>query len=99
MGDTYRLRITPAAAVDLKLIFDYIHRDSPQNARQIIRRILAAVDSLEILPHRYPIIDDSLRLLGEELRSMPVRPYMVRYRVDDVSQTVTVVGVRHGARK
>lgn len=98
MPDTYRIRFTRLAAADLEEIFDFIREDSPQNATTVIRRIISAIDSLEILPHRYPVLEDSVRLLGEELRSMPVPPFKVRYRVDDAGRAVTVVDIRHGAR-
>jgi plasmid stabilization system protein ParE len=99
MPDTYRIRYTQVAAAHLENIFDFIREDSPQNATTVIDRILSAIDSLEILPHRYPVLEDSLQLLGEELRSMPVPPFKVRYRVDDAGRAVTIVGVRHGARR
>jgi plasmid stabilization system protein ParE len=98
MPDIYRIRFSEAASIDLVGIFDFIRQDSPQNAAASIRGLLSAIDSLEILPHRYPVVEDSLRLLRKELRSMPVPPFKVRYQVDDLRLAVTVVGVRHGAR-
>jgi len=98
MPDIYRIRFSEAASIDLEGIFDFIRQDSPQNAAAVIRGLLSAIDSLEILPHRYPVLEDSLRLLGRELRSMPVPPFKVRYHVDDLGLAVIVVGVRHGAR-
>jgi plasmid stabilization system protein ParE len=50
------------------------------------------------LPHRYKVHehrkDPSLAV-----RSMPVPPFIVYYRVDDVRLSVRVLSVRHGARR
>ena len=99
MPDVYRVRYTLAAADQLNQIFEYILEDSPQSARNMIARLLKAMDGLEILPHRYPVLERSSELLGDEVRSMPVPPFVVRYHVDDVRRTVTILGVRHGARR
>lgn len=55
MPDTYVVRITPRALSDLEAIFEYIRRDSPQNASAMIARLLDAVDGLNILPHRFDV--------------------------------------------
>jgi toxin ParE1/3/4 len=97
MPDHYSIRITPRALANLRDIFDYIHQDSPQNAQTFIRVLLDAIDGLAILPHRY-----SIPRVGpardRSIRSMPVRPYLVRYRIDDVAKAVFILRIRHGAR-
>jgi plasmid stabilization system protein ParE len=55
MPETYRIRITPRAVADLEGIFDYITRDSPQNATKMIRTLLEAIDGLSILPGRFNV--------------------------------------------
>lgn len=82
MPDTYRIRISVEAGRHLQEIFDYIAKDSPQNAAGMIRRIFKSIDNLDILPHRYKVVQNS-GVVGEEIRSMVVRPYLVRYQVDD----------------
>lgn len=64
----------------------------------MIRRLLDAIDGLEVLPHRYPLLADS-EAFGVEVRSMPVRPFKVRYQVDDSGMSVTILSVQHGARE
>ena len=98
MPARYRIRMTLRAAADLQGIFDYIEQDSPQNAARMITRLLDAIDSLEILPHRYKAVS-APEDLGEEVRSMPVRPYRIRYHVNESTQAVTILSVRHGARQ
>ena len=98
MPDTYLVRITPRALADLEAIFDYIRRDSPQNAAAMIARLLDAVDGLDLLPHRFDVPRVGT-VRGRQVRSMPVRPYLVRYRIDEARKVVYVLRVRHGARR
>ncbi len=98
MPTTYRVRLTALAGMHLNEIYDYIERHSPQNAREMVRRLLDATDSLELLPHRYPVVKDS-DAFGVAVRSMPVRPFKVRYHIDESARCVTILSVRHGARR
>jgi addiction module RelE/StbE family toxin len=98
MPDTYRIRITPRALADLEGIFEYIRQDSPQNAAKMIGALLDAIDSLEMLPRRFDVPrTGSVR--GRKIRSMPVRPYLVRYRIEEREKIVHILRVRHGARR
>ena len=54
MPSSYHVRITPRALEDLEEIFAYINHDSPHYARSMIKTLLDAIDSLDVLPYRYP---------------------------------------------
>jgi addiction module RelE/StbE family toxin len=98
LPETYRIRITPRALADLEGIFEYIRQDSPQNAAKMIRTLLDAIDGLEILPRRFDV-PRSGAVRGRQIRSMPVRPYLVRYRIEERKKIVHILRVRHGARR
>lgn len=98
MPKSYRIRITPRALADLEGVFDYIRRDSEQNAAGMIRALLDAIDGLAILPQRYGVPRIG-RARDRRIRSMPVRPYLVRYRIEEKNATVWILRVRHGARR
>ena len=98
MPDVYTIRFTPVSAAHLQEIFDYIEKQSRQNAGAMIRRIVSAIDALQQFPHRYRVLQ-GIDTAGVEVRSMPITPYLIRYHVDDTNMTVTVLGVRHGARR
>jgi plasmid stabilization system protein ParE len=98
MPETYRVRITPRALADLESIFRSITTDSPQNAATMIGKILDDIDGLEIFPHRYGVPRLGA-VSGREIRSMPVRPYLVRYRIDEARKSVHILQVRHGSRR
>jgi plasmid stabilization system protein ParE len=64
----------------------------------MVARILDAIDALDTLPHRYKVATD-VADVDEEVRLMPVGRYLVRYHVSDSTRTVTILSVRHGARR
>ena len=94
----YRVRYTRTAAAQLQEIFDYIEKESPAGAAKMIGRIVDAIDTLDILPQRHAIISGT-DTGAPELRSMIVRPYLIRYCVNEDPALVTVLSVRHGARR
>jgi addiction module RelE/StbE family toxin len=98
MPDTYQIRIAPRALADLESIFDYIAQDSRQNAEGLIQKLLDAIEGLNILPHRFDVPRVGM-VRGRQIRSMPVRPYLVRYRIDEGRRTVFILRIRHGARR
>lgn len=79
--------ITPDAKASIDDIDAYIARDSPERARRVKERILAAARSLSILPERgWPgEIDDTRELLVKRL------PYTIVYTVID--EIVYILGV------
>lgn len=97
MPDKYRIRITPRATTDLEQIFGYISSRSPQNARKMIAKPLADIDGLEVFPHRFNV-PRAGSVRGRAIRSMPVPPFLVRYRIDEKRKAVHILQVRHGAR-
>jgi len=98
MPAKYRLIYSPRLASDLHSIFRYIERDSPQNATRMIQKIIEGIDSLEQLPHRYPVAEGANNRRGE-IRVMTIRPYLVFYRILEEQQAIRLITVRHGARQ
>jgi plasmid stabilization system protein ParE len=96
--DRYRVIITPRASSDIESIHRFIEQDSPQNAAGMIQKLIDAIDSLQILPHRYSIYSGARRP-STAVRKMVVYPYLLYYRVDDGRRQVDVVTIRHGKRR
>lgn len=94
----YHLIMSPQAAADLQAIHEYISLDSPQNAARVVGRILDAIDKLEIVPHR-TMVERQSRKIKHPVRSLPIKPYIVYFRVIDERQEVRILTVRHGARR
>ena len=90
-----KVEIHEAAAADLESIFEWVSRDSPRAAAQLVRRIRARVNRLAAagLPHigRPGLIEGT--------RELVEGPYIVVYAVDEPADLVTVLAVVHGARE
>jgi toxin ParE1/3/4 len=92
----HKVRITPEAEADLRSIGDYIARQAPDTAGRFIRSLRAQIATLRTFPTRHGIAPEA-ELAGVELRQMIFGMYRVLYTCD--AETVTVHGVRHGARR
>jgi toxin ParE1/3/4 len=86
--------IHEAAATDLEAIFDWISRDNPRAAAELVRRIRTRVNRLAAvgLPHI------GRPGLVEGTRELVEGSYIVVYAVDEPADLVTVLAVVHGAR-
>jgi plasmid stabilization system protein ParE len=98
MVERYRVEVMAEAATDLTRIFDYIEKDSPQNAASVLTSIFDAVDSLDHFPHRCKI-HLSRRDPTRIIRSMVVAPFIIYYRIREKEKVVEVLTIRHGARR
>ena len=98
MTPRYHLILTMRAADEMEAIFDFIREDSPHNASALIAGIVEAIDNLAYFPFRTIVAGGSAK--GRlPLRSLPMGNYLVFFRVNQRTMGVTVVRVRHGARK
>lgn len=79
---------------DLDDIFQWIARDNPRAAAQMVARIRDRIHLLEL---------DSLARMGrpgfvEGTLELVEYPYLIIYRVDDSRREVDVLAIMHGAR-
>lgn len=98
MSERYQIRMMPRASEDIIQICSYIERDSSRNAARVAQRLLNAIDSLELLPHRYRV-HEHRRNPAKTVHSMPVSPFIVYYRVVDAKHIVEILAVLHGSRR
>jgi plasmid stabilization system protein ParE len=98
MPEHYRIRVMLRASNDLLRICTYIEQSSPQNAAAVAQELLDAIDALEILPYRYKV-HESRKDPAKTVRSMPVPPWIVYYRVREHLKVVEVLAVMHGSRR
>ena len=98
MEGDYRIRLTAQALADLESIHTFISNRSPQGAASMIERILDAIDTLEIFPHR-TIVERQAPTLKYPVRSLPVKPYVIYFRVIEDEKVVVIRHIRHGSRQ
>jgi len=98
MPARYRVIYSRRATEQIREIVSYIEQDSPDNAAKMADRLVRAIEGLEVFPHRYNLVRNPV-VLSETIRSMPVRPYLIRYLINESTLAVTIVSIRHGARR
>jgi plasmid stabilization system protein ParE len=64
----------------------------------MVERVLDAIDSLEIFPRR-TVVERQSPKLKYPVRSLPVKPYVIYFRVIEDEKTVIIRHIRHGARR
>jgi toxin ParE1/3/4 len=82
---------TRRALRNLEVIRAYISQFSPLAAQRMALRLISAAQALDEQPERGRPLSGGRR----ELTTIP--PYLIRYRLD--GKVVTILDVRHGARK
>jgi toxin ParE1/3/4 len=87
-----RRRKSPQAEIDVAWIWQFIADDNVKAADALIDRIEAAFNMLALEPMAGRARDD----LGANLRSFPIRSYIIFYV--PVSDGIEVVRVMHGRR-
>jgi len=89
-----KISFEPAARNELEDIFEWIVKDNPRAASEMIARIEAKIMRLAAANLAY------MGRLGfvEGTRELIEYPYIIVYRVDDDRQEVIVVSIVHGAR-
>lgn len=88
-----RVRWTYPALADLEAIGDFIARDNPVAAKQIVARLVGSVNALR----DHPNLGRRGRLTGIRELIVSGTPYVVPYRVLD--DDVQILAVFHGARR
>ena len=94
----YRVSITARAAQDLENIYQYIQVEQSGQAAIWFNGLHESLQSLSSLPHRSPAIREDSKLRHLLYGNKP-NIYRIIYFVDDVRKIVTILTIRHRARK
>lgn len=87
-----KLRFRPDALADLREIYDYIADDNPTKVGEFIGIIREKCRLIA----KQPKIGRSRPELHLDLRSFPIKSYVIFYRI--LTDTVEIVNVIHSAR-
>ena len=98
MPTRYRVIVLPRAFADLDSILGHVAVSSPQGASTVVDQLWRAMQGLQEFPHRCKV-HEHRKDPALAVRSMPVWPYIVYYRVDDATRGVRILTVRHGSRR
>ena len=86
------VRLSKAAASDIRRIGDEFATDKPRAAEAFVDRIVQRCHSLADAPEGYGLRPG----FGSGVRGVTVRPYIILYRVR--VRDILILGVRHGAQ-
>jgi plasmid stabilization system protein ParE len=92
------VRYSKTAYRDLSSIHRHVERSSPANAARLVSEIMDAIDGLQLFPNRN-IVESQQPPKKGPVRSLPVLPYMIFFRVEDKTRIIRILRIRHGARK
>ena len=93
----YAVFMLQEAEHDLEAIFGYIlGSGNPGTAKDMIRLIRKACDSLSQMPERGHVPPELTRTENYEYRQIIVKPYRIIYQV--VESCVFIFGIIHGRR-
>jgi plasmid stabilization system protein ParE len=95
----YEVQISDKAEDDLDSIIDYMisKLKAPRAADNFIRLLEEKIESIEVSPKAYKIIDDE-KLSVDEIRVVQVNNYLVFFMIDDKKKVVSIIRVLYGRR-
>ncbi|MDP3300911.1 MAG: type II toxin-antitoxin system RelE/ParE family toxin [Sulfuricurvum sp.] len=98
MAKTFSVFWTNTAQNDLSAILEYIHHDSPQNARSILKSMKDQAQKLNTFPERGRIVPE-LREFGILIyRELIIDRWRVMYKIDaDHVYVLSVIDSRQNA--
>ena len=96
---SYSVFYSAKAQADLNSIYSYIafSLNEIETAVAMFNTITEAIDSLENMPERHPLLDMEPHK-SRQIRKMPVKNYLVFYIANREKQTVEVVRIMYGGR-
>lgn len=94
----YRVRMSPAVLEALQYQVTYLREQGAPASRvdAWLNDLLAAMDSLEQMPRRYPLAEAMSRAFGAEVHRLLRGDYVLFFRVDDATAMVDLLAFRHG---
>jgi toxin ParE1/3/4 len=87
-----KLRFRPAALADLEEIYDFIAEDNPAKAGEFISHLREKCQFLA----EHPLSGRARPEIRSDLRSFPVKRYVILYRIE--AESVEIVNVIHSSR-
>ncbi|MEM9019910.1 MAG: type II toxin-antitoxin system RelE/ParE family toxin [Planctomycetota bacterium] len=98
---TYRVTYTREFLQDIKRHNDYLIGEGAgiETVASWYAKVFERLDSLNELPHRYPVDERQTDLNGCETRKLNYQGYLVYYKVDEDRRSVFLLKFKHGASR
>jgi toxin ParE1/3/4 len=91
MKKTYTVRWSETSERDLKVIVEYIAKDSPSRAYEVFRKIKETASNLHSFPDRCRIVPELQDQGITQYRELIIAPWRILYRISE--RTVYVLSV------
>ena len=96
---TYTIKISPDAATDIIESSNYISNilQAPESAQNLSQKLKSVINSLDIMPNRFPIVDKE-PWKSRKIHRVNVGSYCIYYRVDENTKIVWISTVVYAKR-
>ncbi len=95
----WQIAYTHQANQDLQAIYEYIAftLEAPVAAKNLYSEFIGTIRSLDTMPQRFPLYKHR-KWHNQELRFVPVKNYLVFYKLDHDMACVYIVRILYGGR-
>jgi plasmid stabilization system protein ParE len=90
----FKVLIADSALADLKEIVEFVAHDDPAAAVRLGEKLIECALSLQMMAARFSFHDQE-----RGIRKMTVPPYLIFYRSDESTMSVSILHFWHGARR
>jgi plasmid stabilization system protein ParE len=99
--DEYSIVFAPSAEEELEIIVAWLNENAPEKISEWLNSLRMDIDTLKILPERWPYAPENGLWGDEELRQLLFQRHSSKYRVIFTlsEMTVRILHVRHGSRR
>ncbi|MFN0132766.1 MAG: type II toxin-antitoxin system RelE/ParE family toxin [Phycisphaerales bacterium] len=98
---TYGVLISPEVldAIDRHLVYLRHEGAPPDRMEAWLGGLLATIDSLYLMPRRFPVAETVTAANGYEVRRVNHGDYSLFYHIDDNDHLVEILAFRHGRQR
>ena len=98
---TYRVLMSPKVldAIDRHLVYLRHEGAPPDRMDAWLEGLLATIDSLYLMPRRFPVAETVMGAKGYEVRRANHGDYALFYRINEDTRMVEVIAFRHGRQR
>ncbi len=88
-----KIKISRQAQEDMRQIYDFVSKESLQNAEMLIKKFIVKIDSLSSFPERGKIVKE---LFNPSIREVSVYKFRIIYKVSP--RIVRIITLHHSSR-
>ena len=96
---TYLVNVSKSAKTDLREIVNFIAKNNPMNALNVLKRIEDRIKSLEKFPERGGYVPELLKHNIKDYRQLIEPPWEIIYKIDnDIANILIIIDSRRNTQ-